>query len=292
MSEESEQLDRGTLLVAPEVTRAKFDQQVARWRENAETYANRGWLLLSVGDLCVDIGMVQNVQMAGQTVPVMTVCVRIDYWNFDLWAPSVTFLDPVTREPTAPVVRAPNPVGDGEPQDALIDAHPDTLQPFLCLPGIREYHTHPQHTGDDWLLHRHLHEGDLAVVCERLWRLMARNVVGFMVGVRVQQIAAAGTLNLPLQFDVQFLQGDPDLVRRDLAQQAAQQAAFQALQTHVAAQQAAQEGQHEGPSAGADPVEPTRVPAHAAPGEQSGADEPARPNPLTEAGESGPEPRS
>lgn len=30
------------------------------------------------------------------------------------------------------------------------DAHPVTGQPFLCLPGIREYHSHPSHTNDKW----------------------------------------------------------------------------------------------------------------------------------------------
>jgi len=240
--------------VAPEVTRAKFGQQIQRWHENAETYAHRGWLLLSVGDLSVNIGMLQNVDMAGRTVPVMTVCTHIDYWNFDLWAPSVTFIDPVTRQPTPPIVRAPNQVGPDEPRDALIDGHPDTLQPFLCLPGIREYHSHPQHTGDDWLLHRNLHEGDLAVVCDRLWRLMARNVIGFGIGIKLQQVSAAGAINMPLQLDVQLLQGDPDLLHRELAQQAAQQAAIQALQAQMAAQQAAVQAalQTEGGVAAAD----------------------------------------
>ena len=30
------------------------------------------------------------------------------------------------------------------------DTHPSTQRPFLCLPGIREYHTHTSHLGDHW----------------------------------------------------------------------------------------------------------------------------------------------
>ena len=30
------------------------------------------------------------------------------------------------------------------------NSHPSTKKPFLCLPGIREYHTHPSHVGDKW----------------------------------------------------------------------------------------------------------------------------------------------
>jgi len=35
----------------------------------------------------------------------------------------------------------------------MVAAEPDEI-PFLCLPGIREYHENPAHTGDSWLLHR------------------------------------------------------------------------------------------------------------------------------------------
>ena len=30
------------------------------------------------------------------------------------------------------------------------ESHPTTGKPFLCLPGIREYHTHPSHLNDKW----------------------------------------------------------------------------------------------------------------------------------------------
>jgi hypothetical protein len=30
------------------------------------------------------------------------------------------------------------------------ESHPGTHKPFLCLPGIREYHTHGSHLGDRW----------------------------------------------------------------------------------------------------------------------------------------------
>ena len=33
---------------------------------------------------------------------------------------------------------------------SVLDSHPSTGRPFLCLRGIREYHTHPSHVGDFW----------------------------------------------------------------------------------------------------------------------------------------------
>lgn len=215
---------RGPRLVPEQVTAAKFSEQLDRWHANAEVYARRGWLLLSIGDLSVDVGFLRNVAMGGRAIPVMTACVRLDYWNFDLWPPSLTFLDPLTRQPAPPPVRAPDRVSAEEVRDALIDQHPATLQPFLCLPGIREYHSHPQHSGDDWLLHRHLREGDLAVVCERIWRRMSRNVLGMSVA--IQSLAPTGGADIANQLDINLLQGDADLAQRHLAAQQAAQGQF------------------------------------------------------------------
>jgi Predicted metal binding domain len=212
----AEHATRAPRLVPAAVTEAKFAQQLRRWHANADTYARRGWVLLGTGDLTVEVGFLQNVAMGGRSIPVMTACIRLEYWNFDLWPPSLTFLDPVTRQPAPPPVRAPDRVSATEVRDALIDQHPETLQPFLCLPGIREYHTHPQHSGDDWLLHRHLREGDLAVICDRVWRRMSRNVLGMSFA--IQSLAPLGT-----QLEMSLLQGDADLAQRQLAQAAAQQ---------------------------------------------------------------------
>ena len=35
---------------------------------------------------------------------------------------------------------------------------PDDL-PFLCVPGVKEYHDHPGHSGDPWEIHRTAGEG-------------------------------------------------------------------------------------------------------------------------------------
>lgn len=199
---------RGPILVPHDVAQAKFSQQLERFGANRAAFARRGWLLLDHGDLWVEVGFLHQVPMASLAVPVMTACVRIDYWNFDLWPPSVTFVDPLTREPAPPLVRAPDKVSDLEVRDALIDGHPETGMAFLCIPGIREYHSHPQHNGDDWLLHRNLHEGDLAVLCDRIWRRMARNVVGLDISVKLLPVGS--------RLDLTLLQGDPDALQRQI----------------------------------------------------------------------------
>lgn len=191
------------LLVPLEVSRGKLAAELDLWRADAETYRRRGWLLLGVDDLAVDIGFVARPAVGDLQVPVITAAVRLRYDNYDLWPPSLTFIDPCSGAPAVPAVQAPDRV-DGEVRNVLLGL-PGTGQPFLCLPGLREYHHHPQHTGDDWLLHRAAGEGRLAVICDRIWRRMARNVVG--IAVHMQSMPYSGT-----QLQVVFAQGDVDAV--------------------------------------------------------------------------------
>jgi len=170
--------------VPPEVSRAKFAAELADWEVNAEIYRRRGWMLVDRDPLHVDVAFLASVPLVGMfAVPVVTACVRLDYTNYDLWPPSLTFIDSRTGQPANPVVRAPA-TGPTGVRDALVDGHPDTGRPFLCLPGIREYHNHPQHSGDDWLLHRARGDGRLVVICERIWQRMVRNVVGLLLTVQ------------------------------------------------------------------------------------------------------------
>lgn len=187
------------LLVPLEVSRAKLDAELADWKSNVELYRRRGWLLLGANELEVDIAFVAQVAVAEMTLPVITTTIRLNFDNYDLWPPSLTFIGPMTGRPALPVVNAPERDERGEPRNVLL-GHPITKQPFLCLPGLREYHSHPQHSGDDWLLHRTSGQGRLAVICDRVWRRMARNVLGLQVnllslpglGTQLQMMLAQG----------------------------------------------------------------------------------------------------
>jgi len=201
--------------VPKEVSRAKLAAELADWQANAAIYTRRGWLLLDRSPLHVEVAFLSAVPLVGVfTIPVVTACVRLDYSNYDLWPPSLTFIDPRTREPASPPVRAPATTPAGI-RDALIDGHPDTGRPFLCLPGIREYHNHPQHTGDDWLLHRATGAGRLAVICERIWQRMVRNVVGLHVTVQAMPPAIGTQVAMALaQGDLTAAQPLPSVLAR------------------------------------------------------------------------------
>lgn len=192
---------RSPVLVPASVSHAKLQEQLDQWHVNAQLYRRRGWLLLGVDGLTVDVAFLARAAVGDQLLPIVTAAIRLRYDNYDLWPPSLTFIEPWTGQPATPPVAAPEEV-NGQPRNVLL-GRPGTGEPFLCMPGIREYHEHPQHTGDDWLLHRGEGAGRLAVVCDRVWRRMARNVVGLTV--HLQSVPRWGT-----QLQIGLAQGDVD----------------------------------------------------------------------------------
>jgi hypothetical protein len=109
----------------------------------------------------------------------------LDFRNYDLWPPSVTLVDPFTRVPykaselptglprrNRRIVQQ-NGIGPTTTVDeiqTLMQAFKPDDPPFLCLPGVREYHENPGHTGDPWLMHRRRGEGTLFFIFDQLHR--------------------------------------------------------------------------------------------------------------------------
>ncbi len=192
-------------LVDPEVTARKFAEELALWKAHGDL-TKRGWIILREDFVQPSLELALLARLATSVgvshLPVVVCAIRLTYENYDLWPPSLTFIDVFAREASYPHVRAFLSTPEG-PRDVLIDGHPSSNQPFLCLPGIREYHVHPQHTGDDWMIHRASKEGSISTIADRIWRMMARNVVGF--GVSVQ---ALPLFPLRAQVAIQVAQGE------------------------------------------------------------------------------------
>jgi hypothetical protein len=182
-------------VVNTEVSARKVGRELELWDANAEAYSRRGWIMLRREPPLLDVAFLARLPIGGNIVPAVAACIQVDFTNFDLWAPSVEFIDPVTRQYAPPVVQALVEAEGGTPQNLIVGGHPDTGRPFLCVPGVRQYHSHPQHTGDPWLLHRPPRGGSLAVICERIWQTMART----LLGVQVQLVTLPGSLQLNVQ---------------------------------------------------------------------------------------------
>ena len=191
--------------VDPAISRSKFDREIARYRECEEAYRRQGWFLL-------DARFPEAVVVFSATrlkPAALVAAVVLDFTNYDLRPPSVRFVDPFTREPlrakdlTIQMLRRPH-VPDATPETItlliqsgqlpltnLIQAFGPDDFPFLCLPGVREYHDHPAHTGDSWLLHRRSGEGSLHFILEQIWKYGVNPIEQFQA---ICQVKVTGVL--------------------------------------------------------------------------------------------------
>lgn len=181
----------------PQVETRKFDREVELLRRNAARLQTRGVFLGKVQRPEIDLVFVPRapLQLApptpgaggllqgGQTIQVIEMVpivarafgVRFSLDGYDQQAPSITFRDPWSWDllpygllPLGHVVDA-----NHKGQLVILDGHPITKRPFLCLRGVREYHDHPQHDGDDWAMYRS--STNVFALVERLIRIMFRN---------------------------------------------------------------------------------------------------------------------
>jgi Predicted metal binding domain/WXG100 protein secretion system (Wss), protein YukD len=228
------------LLVAPEVSRAKLARQLDAFNANAASYRRRGIVLLEHEDLTVDVGFQCRLPTGeAPDLVAMPLAVRFEFTNYDVWAPSLDFIDPITHEllPHPPVIRGLAFRQDGAPirggpVDVFVDNHPETTRTFVCKRGVREYHSHFEHNGDDWLLYRGDDLGTLAQLVEVLWRHTTRTVTGLHF---IAQRFAIGNAIVAAS-KIELRRDDVDALAEQLAPQLAQAQQMAMMQQAVAQQ--------------------------------------------------------
>ncbi len=181
-------------MVDSEVSRLKFDRELQTLGEQRRTLESRGIFvldstaypflelafvprhLLQVGIPAVQTGAIILPQGAIMAVEIPSLAARafkarLDLTGYDLQPPSLEFRDFWTDNKLeyATMFRALEYEKERKAHVVLLDDHPITHKPFLCIRGIREYHEHPQHSGDDWLLYRQ--QMSLFSILMSLWRV-------------------------------------------------------------------------------------------------------------------------
>lgn len=76
-----------------------------------------------------------------------SIVVAFDCDNYDTDPPSVTFMTDWSASTTLPFNAWPKGPG-------MVQRHYATGQPFLCRPGVREFHNHFQHGDEPWDMFR------------------------------------------------------------------------------------------------------------------------------------------
>ena len=187
------------LLVDPAISRIKFERELAQYRAIEDEHLRRGWWVLSA-----EFPQLFIVFASPRLKPPAVIFGAIlDFTNYDFWPPSVTLVNPFTREPyrqkelpTFMKRRTLRPIppavaaiaqsqGQEVPQlesdDPLLQWYSPDDVPFLCVPGVREYHNHPGHSGDSWLLHRGTGTGTLFFVLDVLYRYGVQPIDGYNI---------------------------------------------------------------------------------------------------------------
>ena len=128
---------------------------------------------------------------------------RINYTNYDIEPLSVSFIDPFTGDLLqANQVLTNFSKKNGIDINGILIRQPllqfETPEgiPFLCVPGIREYHNHPFHTGDSWLLHRKSGgEGSLGYLIDKLYDYGISAISSFNIPISTPRVQLGLDLN-------------------------------------------------------------------------------------------------
>ena len=115
----------------------KFEAAVQSLQGDAAAFTEaRGWKILSMVFPILSVAFRHSRSSR-------EIEFRFSCDNWDEFPPSLTIHDPADGRELS---------WDEWPKNewSVIDPHPSTGKPFLCLPGIREYHSFPGHVGDSW----------------------------------------------------------------------------------------------------------------------------------------------
>lgn len=187
--------------VNPAVARVKFDREVGQFRDVADHFRQKGVFLLQVDHPAVLV-LFTAPQL---TPPGLVMAVLFDYADFDLKPPSIRFVNPFTGIPYTKqqlptemprAVEVPVPEGfplpvapqvGGAGSRTMMVTHQPLIQvheggvPFLCVPGVREFHEHPGHTGQPWELERTTGAGSLVRLVEMIHKYAIEPIGGWSV---------------------------------------------------------------------------------------------------------------
>lgn len=180
--------------VDPAVSLAKFERELAEYRQQRDHYRRLGWMLVEA-----EFPRVVVIFAAAKLNPIAVILgVQFDYSNYDAEPPSVKLVKPLTGEPfktkelpthlnrSLPPRQVDMP---GIPEQKMqfnqfqpyMQSYGPEEIPFLCIQGVREYHNHPAHSGDVWELHRGSGAGRLVRLLEVIYRYGIEPISGYNV---------------------------------------------------------------------------------------------------------------
>ena len=133
----------------------KFDRAVQSLTNKAALFVGeRGWNVVAA--VYPRLSVVFKHPRSGRKIEF-----RFNCEDWDELPPSLTLHDPAIGQ-EIPWKHWPQGVW------SVLECHPVTRKPFLCLIGIREYHSHNRHLGDLWENYRPLSSYGLLSIIDRV----------------------------------------------------------------------------------------------------------------------------
>jgi hypothetical protein len=143
--------------VDPAVSQRKFEREIDLLRGEASRFVHAaGWEITAAS--FPELSVVFTHPRSSRRVGFRFHC---DGW--DQQPPALALFDPQTKA-ELPWDKWPQGVW------AVGNPHPITGKPFLCLPGIREYHTHSSHVNDLWDNYKAKGSYTLPFLVDRVWQ--------------------------------------------------------------------------------------------------------------------------
>lgn len=188
-------------IIDGEVSKYKFDHELSLFQNRQDTNRKRGIFLLDA-----EFPNMEFLFLASNLLPPAAIfAVRINFDNYDLVPLSVQFINPFTREfvkaneMLTTFKRKPKETTNGTliERPALLQFENPTSIPFICIPGVREYHNHPFHTGDSWFLYRKQGGiGTLGYLIDKLYEYGTNPITGYQINVVSQRLNLGWNPNL------------------------------------------------------------------------------------------------
>ena len=135
----------------PELAQACFDAEMAALP--AELAEMRGWQFLERSYPTLDVAF--TTHQGGY----LRLHMNCENWNAR--PPSIGLLGESGQHITSAIASSTN-IFNNSP-------HPSTGRPFVCMPGVFEYHTHSSHLNDHWELRRNLPGFRLLEIVTQIW---------------------------------------------------------------------------------------------------------------------------
>lgn len=167
-----------------DVTKKKFEKEIQEFKKLEDEYRKRGVICLKIDGFSI------NLLFAIQHFKPQPIAfaVKIDYTNWDCEPPSIKVIDSFTGETLKKKDIMIEFIQLNNEKKSLQPILVGDEIPFFCIPGVREYHQHPYHSGDSWMLHRTRGEGKLCDLIEKLIKHSISIAGGYYINLNGQGI--------------------------------------------------------------------------------------------------------